>query len=137
MSLINIMNVKVLNNPAHFSSRFQFQIQFECLQDLQDGILLSTFFSKYLNSDLNWKLTYVGNAEDTNGDQVLEDLVVGPVFKGLHMFVLETPGPNANLILNKDLIGITVILLTCKFLGLILFLLHSSFPTIFHASVYR
>ena len=37
MSLINIVNVEVLNNPSGFFDLFQFQVTFECLQELQDG----------------------------------------------------------------------------------------------------
>jgi histone chaperone ASF1 len=43
MSLVNIINVTVLNNPTHFSSAFQFQIQFECLQELPEGIFILIF----------------------------------------------------------------------------------------------
>lgn len=42
MSLVNVLNVDVLNNPAKFTDPFQFEITFECLADnLENGI--STF----------------------------------------------------------------------------------------------
>ena len=37
MSLINIVNVEVLSNPSRFYDLFQFEVTFECLQELQDG----------------------------------------------------------------------------------------------------
>ncbi len=42
MALVNILNVNVLDNPSHFLNPFQFEITFECLQELQDG--MTTFF---------------------------------------------------------------------------------------------
>jgi hypothetical protein len=40
-------------------------------------------------SDLEWKLTYVGSAEDENYDQQLESVLVGPVNVGTYRFVLQ------------------------------------------------
>jgi histone chaperone ASF1 len=37
MSLVNIINVQVLDNPTAFTSPFQFEITFECNAPLQDG----------------------------------------------------------------------------------------------------
>ena len=37
MSLVNILNVTVMNNPSDFSGAFQFEIEFEVLQDLPEG----------------------------------------------------------------------------------------------------
>jgi histone chaperone ASF1 len=65
---------------------------------------------------LEWKITYVGNAEDSSLDQVLEEVMVGPVNVGVHRFVLESPPPNPALIANEDLIGVTVILITCSYM---------------------
>ena len=42
-------------------------------------VLLLTF-----PSDLEWKLTYVGSAESTAYDQILDTVVVGPVPVGKH-----------------------------------------------------
>jgi hypothetical protein len=40
-------------------------------------------------SDLEWKLIYVGSAEDENYDQQLESVLVGPVNVGTYRFVLQ------------------------------------------------
>jgi hypothetical protein len=37
MALVNVVNVVVLNNPTEFTNPFQFEVTFECLQELQDG----------------------------------------------------------------------------------------------------
>ena len=39
MSIVNIINVQVLDNPTRFTNPFQFEITFECTSTLQDGKL--------------------------------------------------------------------------------------------------
>ena len=75
MSAVNLTNVVVLDNPTAFTNPFQFEVTFECLQQLED--------------DLEWKVTYVGSAEDETKDQVLEEVLVGPVPMGVNRFVLQ------------------------------------------------
>lgn len=41
MALVNVSNVIVHNNPTHFTAPFQFEVTFECVQELQDGECLS------------------------------------------------------------------------------------------------
>lgn len=43
----------------------------------------------HLNADLEWKLIYVGSAEDETYDQLLESVLVGPVNVGNYRFVLQ------------------------------------------------
>lgn len=102
MALVNIVDVQVLDNPTAFTNPFQFEVTFECIQELQD--------------DLEWKVVYVGNAEDASGDQLLEEVMVGPVVTGINRFVLQTDAPNPRVISNGDLIGVTVILITCSYM---------------------
>jgi hypothetical protein len=47
---------------------------------------LSPFQKK---KDLEWKLTYVGSAESEKYDQVLDSVLVGPVFPGQYRFVFQ------------------------------------------------
>ncbi|RYR49282.1 hypothetical protein Ahy_A07g035693 [Arachis hypogaea] len=91
MSAVNITNVTVLDNPASFLTPFQFEI-YECLTPLKD--------------DLEWKLIYVVSAEDETYDQLLESVLVGPA---------DPPDPSK--IREEDIIGVTVLLLTCSYLG--------------------
>ncbi len=53
-------------------------------------------------TDLEWKVTYVGCAEDPSKDQVLEEVMVGPVLVGVNRFVLQAPAPNSAMIANED-----------------------------------
>ncbi|KAI8534508.1 hypothetical protein RHMOL_Rhmol10G0095300 [Rhododendron molle] len=103
MSAVNITNVTVLNNPASFVAPFQFEISYECVTPLKD--------------DIEWKLTYVGSAEDETYDQVLESVLVGPVNVGNYRFVFEADPPDPSKIREDDIIGVTVLLLTCSYLG--------------------
>lgn len=36
--MVNINNIAVLDNPTAFTNPFQFEVTFECLQELKDGI---------------------------------------------------------------------------------------------------
>ena len=68
------------------------------------------------NTDLEWKVVYVSSAEDAGLDQELENVMVGPVPMGINKFVLQAPAPSVTNIPNQDLIGVTVILVTCSFM---------------------
>lgn len=103
MSAVNITNVAVLDNPTAFLNPFRFEISYECLVPLDD--------------DLEWKLTYVGSAEDETYDQQLESVLVGPVNVGTYRFVLQADPPDPSKIREEDIIGVTVLLLTCSYVG--------------------
>lgn len=91
----------VLDNPAPFLSPFSFEITFECLQPLSD--------------DLEWKVLYVGSAEDTSHDQVLDEILVGPIPVGINKFVLQADAPDISQIPEGDVLGVTVVLVTCSY----------------------
>ena len=67
--------------------------------------------------DLEWKITYVGSAEDESRDQVLEEVLVGPVPVGTNKFVFQSDPPNPDLIPDEDKVGVTVALVTCSYRG--------------------
>ena len=64
MSVVSLLGVNVLNNPAKFGDTYQFEITFECLEQLQKGEFYSLSLRQLtlMLSDLEWKLTYVGSA---------------------------------------------------------------------------
>ncbi|KAG5939004.1 Histone chaperone asf1 [Claviceps monticola] len=103
MSVVSLLGVKVVNNPAKFTDKYQFEITFECLEALE--------------KDLEWKLTYVGSATSDQYDQELDSLLVGPVPVGVNKFLFEADSPNISRIPDGDIIGVTVILLTCAYDG--------------------
>ncbi|GAB1317569.1 Histone chaperone asf1 [Madurella fahalii] len=103
MSVVSLLGVNVMNNPAKFTDKYEFEITFECLEPLQ--------------KDLEWKLTYVGSAQSDNYDQLLDQLYVGPIPVGINKFVFEADPPDTKRIPIDELLGVTVILLTCNYDG--------------------
>jgi len=101
MSLVNIVNMAVLDNPSSFLNPLQFEITFDCMEALEE--------------DIEWKVIYVGSAESSSHDQVLDELLVGPVPVGTNKFILQTDAPDPTLIPASDVLGITVILVTCSY----------------------
>lgn len=54
----------------------------------------------YWVADLEWKLIYVGSAEDETYDQLLESVLVGPVNVGNYRFVLQAISTNSVLVVD-------------------------------------
>ena len=65
--------------------------------------------------DLEWKVLYVGSAHDSHQDQVLDEILVGPVPVGLNKFVLQADPPALDQLPAEELLGVTVILVTCSY----------------------
>ncbi|KAL1857829.1 Histone chaperone asf1 [Paecilomyces lecythidis] len=103
MSVVSLLGVKVLKNPAPFLAPYEFEITFECLEQLQ--------------KDLEWKLTYVGSATSSEHDQELDSLLVGPIPVGVNKFIFEADPPDLKRIPPSEILGVTVILLTCSYDG--------------------
>ncbi|KAI1908340.1 Histone chaperone asf1 [Ophidiomyces ophidiicola] len=103
MSVVSLLGVRVLNNPATFTAPYEFEITFECLEQLQ--------------KDLEWKLTYVGSATSSEFDQELDSLLVGPIPIGVNKFIFEADPPDLKRIPTSEILGVTVILLTCSYDG--------------------
>ena len=101
---LRVINLSLfLDNPSPFFNLFQFEITFECIEDLKE--------------DLEWKIIYVGSAESEEYDQVLDTVFVGPVPEGRHMFVFQADPPDPAKIPVADAVGVTVVLLTCSYRG--------------------
>jgi len=103
MSYVNILEVQVLDNPSYWKNPFKFEIKFESQKELQD--------------DLEWKIIYVGSAEDEQFDQTLESILVGPVQLGTNRFIFQAECPDSSKIPQHDILGVTVVLLTCSYRG--------------------
>jgi len=103
MSAVQVTNVTVLDNPTRFPNPFQFEISYECMTPLED--------------DLEWKVVYVGSADDETQDQELDSVLVGPVAVGSYRFVFQADAPDPSRIPPEDLLGVTVVLLTCSYRG--------------------
>ncbi|CAN8104786.1 unnamed protein product [Discula destructiva] len=103
MSVVSLLGVNILNNPAKFTDNYQFEITFECLEQLE--------------KDLEWKLTYVGSATSDQYDQELDTLLVGPIPVGVNKFIFEADSPDIKRIPDAEIMGVTVVLLTCSYDG--------------------
>lgn len=103
MARVVVTDVQVMNNPCKFGDNFKFQITFDCI-------------APGLTGELEWKLVYVGSADDKAHDQLLDSVLVGPVEVGKNSFVFEAPAPDYKLIPPKDLLEVTVVLLTCSYM---------------------
>lgn len=101
MSVVSLLGVEVKNNPATFDAPYEFEITFECLESLQ--------------KDLEWKLTYVGSATSNEHDQELDSVLVGPIPVGINKFQFSAQPPDLSRIPNSEIIGVTVILLSCSY----------------------
>lgn len=88
MSSINVLNIIVLNPIARFKDAFQFEIVFECLSELKNGKLIRKLYNSLL-LDIEWKVIYIGSAEDDSYDQVLDSVLIGPLQVGSMKFILE------------------------------------------------
>lgn len=100
---MSLLGVNILNNPAKFADKYEFEITFECLEQLE--------------KDLEWKLTYVGSATSDQYDQELDSLLVGPIPVGVNKFVFEADAADTKRIPDADVLGVTVVLLTCSYDG--------------------
>lgn len=65
--------------------------------------------------DIEWKVIYVGSAEDETRDQELDAVLLPASNAGRFKFVLQVDAPAHSLIPNSDLIGVTIILLACSY----------------------
>ncbi|KAJ1920770.1 Histone chaperone asf1 [Tieghemiomyces parasiticus] len=101
MSLVNITDIKILDNPTAFQNPYHFEVTFECLQELED--------------DLEFKLIYVGSADNSLLDQELESVLVGPVPVGVNKFALTADPPKPESLQPEDILGVTVIILACSY----------------------
>ena len=64
MSVVSLLGVNVLNNPAKFGDSYQFEITFECLEPLQKGMqpytadelvqILICVIRSRMEADLRW-----------------------------------------------------------------------------------
>lgn len=66
-------------------------------------------------TDIEWKVIYVGSAEDETHDQELDAVLLPASNPGRFKFVLQVDSPKPSLIPPSDLIGVTIILLTCSY----------------------
>mmetsp|Transcript_12846 Transcript_12846/g.31202 ORF Transcript_12846/g.31202 Transcript_12846/m.31202 type:complete len:115 (+) Transcript_12846:388-732(+) len=60
-------------------------------------------------------MVYVGSAESEDHDQELDSVLVGPINVGSYKIVFQAPAPNVEKIPKDDLLGVTVVILSCYY----------------------
>ncbi|VDM95223.1 unnamed protein product [Thelazia callipaeda] len=49
-------------------------------------------------------------------DQILDSILVGPIVEGRHKFIFEADGPDPTKIPESEIVGVTVLLLKCRYM---------------------
>ena len=102
MASINILNIIPKNTTSKFTDPFSFEIIFEVLSELK--------------KEIEWKMIYIGSAEDKKYDQILETIEIdGPFHLGSMKFELTGEAPDINKIPESEVLGVTAIILCCSY----------------------
>ena len=102
MASINILNIKPKTTLNKFTDPFSFEIIFEVLSQI--------------TKEMEWKMIYIGSAEDKKYDQILEAVeIVGPFQLGSMEFELVGDAPDISKIPESVILGVTAIILCCSY----------------------
>ena len=102
MASINILNIIPNNTTSKFTDPFSFEIIFEVLSNLK--------------KEIEWKMIYIGSAEDKKYDQILETIEIdGPFHLGSMKFEFTGEAPDISKIPESEVLGVTAIILCCSY----------------------
>ena len=102
MASINILNIIPNNTTSKFTDPFSFEIIFEVLSNLK--------------KEIEWKMIYIGSAEDKKYDQLLETIEIdGPFHLGSMKFEFKGEAPDISKIPESEVLGVTAIILCCSY----------------------
>ena len=102
MASINILNIIPKNITAKFTDPFSFEVIFEVLSELK--------------KEIEWKMIYIGSAEDKKYDQILETIEIdGPFHLGSMKFEFTGEAPDISKIPESEVLGVTAIILCCSY----------------------
>jgi histone chaperone ASF1 len=102
MASINILNIIPKNTTSKFTDPFSFEIIFEVLSNLK--------------KEIEWKMIYIGSAEDKKYDQILEAIEIdGPFHLGSMKFEFTGEAPDISKIPESEVLGVTAIILCCSY----------------------
>lgn len=73
------------------------------------------YFVRILLIQFSYLSTYANTLYSSEHDQELDSLLVGPIPVGVNKFVFNADPPNPARIPSSELLGVTVILLTCAY----------------------
>ena len=102
MASINILNIIPKNITSKFTDPFSFEVIFEVLSELK--------------KEIEWKMIYIGCAEDKKYDQILETIEIdGPFQLGSMKFEFVGDAPDISKIPESEILGVTAIILCCSY----------------------
>ncbi|KAF3933061.1 hypothetical protein ABW20_dc0107917 [Dactylellina cionopaga] len=101
-SVVTVKSVEFVNNPAKFSDIYHFRITFDCTATLAD--------------DIEWKLIYVPSPQNEDLNQILDEVLVGPVPSGVSTFAFDAPAPEPSKIPEEDLMGVAALIVVGSYL---------------------
>ena len=102
MASINILNIIPKTTINKFTDPFSFEIIFEVLSQL--------------TKEIEWKMIYIGSAEDTKYDQILETIEIdGPFQLGSMKFEFTGEAPDISKIPESEILGVTAVILCCSY----------------------
>ena len=102
MASINILNIIPKTTVNKFTDPFSFEIIFEVLAEL--------------TKEMEWKMIYIGSAEDKKYDQILETIEIdGPFQLGSMRFEFSGEAPDISKIPESEILGVTAIILCCSY----------------------
>ena len=102
MALVNVLNIIPKTTINKFSDPFSFEIIFEVLSELK--------------KEMEWKMIYIGSAEDKKYDQILETIEIdGPFQLGSMKFEFVGDAPDISKIPETEILGVTAVILCCSY----------------------
>ena len=102
MASVNVLNIIPKTTINKFSDPFSFEIIFEVLSELK--------------KEMEWKMIYIGSAEDKKYDQILETIEIdGPFHLGSMKFEFTGDAPDISKIPESEILGVTAIILCCSY----------------------
>ena len=102
MASINILNIIPKNITSKFTDPFSFEVIFEVLSELK--------------KEMEWKMIYIGSAEDKKYDQILETIEIdGPFQLGSMKFEFIGEAPDIKQIPESEILGVTAVILCCSY----------------------
>ena len=102
MASVNVLNIIPKTTINKFSDPFSFEIIFEVLSELK--------------KEMEWKMIYIGSAEDKKYDQILETIEIdGPFQLGSMKFEFVGDAPDISKIPETEILGVTAVILCCSY----------------------
>lgn len=102
--LVQLLELELLgDNPGSFCSPLQWRVRVESAETLPDTITIS--------------FVWVGSAQSSDFDQVLDSFDIGPLQQGITEFSLECDAPTPEEVPQEELIGLTILIITFQYKG--------------------